>query len=232
MLRNLFGQKPGQSLPEGEKEFLEKFDLLLGQLRETGLDEALAVASELSRTRSILGALLGHFQGDSLFQHISPKARFENTVIAIKELIKGFSLLGPAVVVLEDLQWLDADSKEVFSSLTRNVSGFPFILIVSSRFGDDGSKLTLEQDTGIASRCITLAVLSRNAVIDLSRKVLGGEPGDQLSEFLSAHCGSNPFYIKQLCLYLCENDLIDVRGGKARLSAAPSEIPSARAAVA
>lgn len=230
-LRNLFGQKPGQSQQEGEKEFLDRFDLLLGQLRETGLDAALSAVSELLRTRSVLGALLGHFREDSLFQQLSPKARFENTVIAVKELIKGLSLSEPTVILLEDLQWLDADSRKVFSSLTRNVSGFPFILIVSSRFGDDGSKLTLDLDTDVKSRSITLSLLGRNAVIDISREMLGGEPGDQLSEFLSEHCGSNPFYVKQFCLYLRENGMIDVRAGKACLSAAPSEIPSSVKAI-
>ncbi len=226
MLRNLFGQKPGQSPQEAEKEFLDRFELLLSQLRRIDLDTAHSITSELLRTRSITGALLGHFRGDSLFQQLSPKARFENTVIAIKELIKGLSLIEPTVLVLEDLQWLDPDSREVFSSLTRNVSGFPFILIVTSRFGDDGSQLTLDLDMEIESRSITLEALDENAIIDLSREILDGEPGDSLTDFLSRHCGSNPFYVKQFCLYLRENGMIDTRGGKACLSMAPEEIPS------
>jgi len=231
MLNNLFGQKPGQTPQDAEKAFRDQFDALLSQLRGTGLDTANAIASELSRTRSITGALLGHLRQDSLFQQLSPKARFENTVIALKELIKGLSLLGPTVLVLEDLQWLDPDSRNVFSSLTRNVRDFPFILIVSSRFGDDGSQLILDQDTEIDSRSIILGSLEQNAIIDLSAETLGWKPGEKLLEFLSRHCGSNPFYVKQFCLYLRENDLIDIRRRKACLSMAPEEMPSSIKAI-
>ena len=65
----------------------------------------------MHRTRSFLGALVDLFWDSSLYAQLDPQGRFENTLGALKTLIKAESLCRPVVLVLEDAQWLDEDSK-------------------------------------------------------------------------------------------------------------------------
>ncbi len=69
------------------------------------------IKQELKRTKSFIGALIGLHWEDSLFEQLEPRLRFENMQQAIKNFMKALSLLKPVVFILEDLHWLDNDSK-------------------------------------------------------------------------------------------------------------------------
>ncbi|MBV7337689.1 ATP-binding protein [Chloroflexi bacterium TSY] len=84
---------------------------------------AASLATELERTRSILGALVG-LNWAVLYERLSPQLRFENMLAALKTLFKAESLQQPLIIHLEDAHWLDADSAAFMAQLVRNVEGF------------------------------------------------------------------------------------------------------------
>jgi GGDEF domain-containing protein len=227
-LRDLFDQVPGGTGEAARESFDRRMHLLLADLKIMDDPRAEEVTSELQRTRTVLGAALGLSWPDSVYyESLSAKGRFDNKLIALKELIKGLSLIKPVVILLEDLQWLDADSIQVFRSLARNVESFPFMLLVTSRFDDDGSRPSLGLDEEVSVTEIALGPLDEMGSRELIGDVLGGAgPDDQLVGFVRGRCGGNPFYTRQVCLHLQENGLIGSDGQSTYLTGTTSGMPT------
>src|SRR5690606_21372763 len=89
--------------------------------------------TELDRARSFLGALVDLQWEGSLYAQLEPQLRFENVLEALKTLIKVESRRAPLVIHLEDAHLLDAESRAFLTRLTRNVEGFPFLLVLTAR---------------------------------------------------------------------------------------------------
>ncbi len=167
------------------------------------------IINELVRTKSLIASLIGiHIEG-SLYDNLSAKSRFENTLDAIKEFIKAESLLNPVSIFFEDLHWVDQDSRKVIDNLTRNIENYPIIIIVSSRFYDDGSKPIFDVIENIEVMEITISDLEIQTVKEVVSELLDGKPAKELLDFIQYKTRGNPFYIEQFCFYLRENSLID-----------------------
>ena len=88
----------------------------------------------------------------------------ENTKIAVKELFKGLSLIQPMIFILEDIHWLDEESRQVIKELTRNVAQYPFLIFAASRFNDDGSKPNLDLTNHVIQHEIVLDSLPAKTI--------------------------------------------------------------------
>jgi tetratricopeptide (TPR) repeat protein/class 3 adenylate cyclase len=165
--------------------------------------------SELLRTKSLIASLIGIHIPGSLYDNLPAKARFENTLDAIKEFFKAESLLKTVSIFFEDLHWVDEDSRKVIYNLTWNIEDYPIIIIVSSRFNDDGSKPVFELSENIDVVDITLTELESDSIRDFVSEQLGGDVNIELLDFIQSKTSGNPFYIEQFCLYLKDNDLLD-----------------------
>ncbi len=132
---------------------------------------------------------------------------------AIKNFMKALSLLKPVVFILEDLHWLDNDSKEMVKMLCRNVNDFPFLLIATSRFSDDGSKPRMEMDLEIPVAELEIEHLPEEAIGKVIENQLNGQADKRLHDFILNKSHGNPFYIEQYCLYLQENNLLIEKNG-------------------
>lgn len=172
-----------------------------------------ALAAELSRTRSFLAALIDLRAPGSLYEQLDPKLRFENILAALKTLILAESLRRPLIIHLEDAQWLDADSLAALQLMTRNVAEFPFVLLVTSRYRDDGAAVELPLDENVPFQTISLSALARDGVRQVAEAVLGGPVSDELVTFLIPKTGGNPFFVEQLVLDLRERELLAVAAG-------------------
>ncbi|MBK9049964.1 MAG: ATP-binding protein [Chloroflexi bacterium] len=102
--------------------------------------DAAALRTELSRTQSILGALLGHHWPGSLYETLDAPGRYRNTIQALKTLILAESRGRPVVLEIEDAHWLDEASQELLTTLTRQVEAVPLLIVLTSRYYDDGSR--------------------------------------------------------------------------------------------
>ena len=200
-LFNYFGVSSSQTL----RERVNNFDKKLDELRASIPD--LALARELDRTRSILGALLEIHWENSLYEQLDAEARYNNTFLALIALLKAESLRQPVILFLEDLQFTDHDSRDFLPRLKRSILAarerYPIAIIVTSRH----PALGLAQDM-IDAR-IDLSGLTADSIAHLAEIKLGGPPDPNLVTLLATRSEGNPFFAEQIIRYLQEESLIE-----------------------
>lgn len=226
-LRTYFGQSDKYTEEINKANFEAVFNGLLGDVSELEKNRSLieSVTAELRRTKSLIGGLLGLRWESSLYDELDPRGRFENTVYALKDFFKAISLLKPVIIQIEDIQWLDNASLEVFQSLSRNIADFPIAIIASSRFADDGSKPTLQLSNETTVNEIELGALPTKSFTALIENRLGGTADGGLSASILERTEGNPFYIEQFCQYLKDNNLIEISDGEYKLAVKDFDIP-------
>lgn len=222
-----FNQVGEKTEAEKKAEFGKIYDDLILKIKELDDDRADEIAKELSRTESIIGALLNHRWRDSLYEQLDSKGRFENTIYAIKEFFKAQSLFKPVILFLEDLHIIDEDSLSVIEVLTRNIDDYPIALLTTSRYNDDGSKPEFRLDKDVIRNDIDV----KNLPVESTHQFVINQLGKGVSEntlgFINTRSQGNPFYIEQFCYYLTENSYLRLReDGIYELSKNISDIPS------
>jgi class 3 adenylate cyclase/tetratricopeptide (TPR) repeat protein len=200
-LLRYFGISGGQSLEERKRSFDGKLDELLSTTSDPDL------ARELDRTRSILGALLDLFWTDSLYEQLDPEGRYNNTLLALIALLKAESLRRPVILFIEDLQFIDSDTKEFLARLKRSILAaeqtFPIAMIVTSR--RQGASL----EKGLIDARINLRGLSREALGHLIEILLGGPVAPELVSLVMDRSEGNPYFAEQIIRYLQDENLIE-----------------------
>ncbi len=205
-LKEYFEQHETSSKEENKHKFSTIYQNIIDQ---TGIKE---IKSELIRTKSLIGALIGHEWQNSLFSELDAKGRHENTKYALKNLIKAQSLIKPMVLILEDVHWIDSYSTELIKMIVINTERYPFIIIALCRINDDGSLFTLFSpgECNCRIKRLNITVFDNNMLTELLRDRLGADRiPENLKDFIWHKTGGNPFFIEQLILFLTENKLLD-----------------------
>ncbi|MCR9145338.1 MAG: tetratricopeptide repeat protein [bacterium] len=169
------------------------------------------IAAELERTASMFAAMVDADISGTLYERLDAQGRYENTLIAVKNWFHARALLRPTVLVLENLQWLDADSRAVIEDILRHVDADHLGLgvIVTSRYFDDGSRPALGIDAShLTARDLELQALTPDAVHSIAAARLPAAPGPGLLEFIQERTGGNPYFIEEFCTYLTHRDLV------------------------
>lgn len=213
-LQRYFGQLATQSGDDNQHTFDQKLD----QLIETTPDSELG--QELQRVRSFLGALVGLHWDQSLYALLDPQGRFENTLIALKALIKAESLRQPVVIQLEDAHWLDQDSIQFIQQLVHNVEDYPFAIIATARPRPAApqapsqpamaSSLFGEQ---VPYQLIELSGFTPGDLEQLAHGILGAPATPPLIKLLDQRAEGNPFFAEHILLHLREAYAIELREG-------------------
>ncbi len=212
--KRYFDQSPEATSDENKARFTTRLDRLISRLRSldsnkvTGSQAPHALADELDRTRSVLGALLGLYWPDSLYESLDGNLRYQNTLMAIKSLLLAESCFQPVVLKIEDLQWLDEGSREALTALFRNLPQAPLFVIVTSRYMDDGRQPTLDVPESLPVMEVDLNVLAAADLRRLAEALLGGPVSDELVELLVQRTQANPFFAQQFLYYFRENNLL------------------------
>jgi predicted ATPase/class 3 adenylate cyclase len=202
-LRQYFNIQDTQSDARNKRSFNRKLDDLIAGTEDKELIE------ELDRVRSFLGALVGLFWTDSLYELLEARARYENTIIALNLLLQCESLQKPTILLLEDMQWLDEDSREYLPVLLHamtadNEKSYPIAVLTTSRFEE---KLILID--GAHPSEIRLTQLDRSSLSELATSKLENNPGDSLLDLLMERSEGNPFFAEEMLRYLQENNLLE-----------------------
>jgi len=196
-----FGILAGQSIAERTQSFDTKLDELLSATPDAEL------ARELDRTRSVLGALLDLSWPDSLCEQLDPEGRYNNTFLALIALLKAESLRRPVILFLEDLQFVDRDTKDFLARLKRSIlagmESFPIAMIITSR--QQGASL----EKGLIDARLVLRGLSRDALEHLLEIFLGGPVAPDLVSLVTERSEGNPYFAEQMVRYLQEESLIE-----------------------
>jgi len=226
LLKVFFQQDdPGASI-DGEAVFAEGWNRLTAALEGLPHRERVEpVLRELRRTRSMLAAMLGHLDRDSLHGRLDARGRFDNTILALKAFFKAQSLMAPTLFVLEDFQWIDTESLTALRSITRGVEDFPFAVVITSRTNDDGTLLSPDLHETVPCHSMLLNPLDEGNAMDLAVERLGGHLSGDLFRFIMDRTQGNPFYIEQFCRYLSEAGLISLEEDLLYLRQGETEVP-------
>jgi DNA-binding CsgD family transcriptional regulator len=136
---------------------------------------------------------------------------------------------GPAVLVVDELQWADRTTVAVWSRLARSVRQLPLLLIGVLRPVPRRDDLrSLFRIVGPAER-LRLGRLADPAVRELVAALAGGTPGDELARLAEGAAG-NPLYLTELLDALTRSSCLEVdAAGVAELTGAatPDSLPEA-----
>ncbi len=218
-LRNYFGQSPESSSLSNIENFESRYAQLLDDLSRAKRVEARNAQRELVRTKTVLAALIGLNLKDSIWDLLDAKGRYQNTISAIINLIVAESIIRPVVLEIEDAHWMDENSRELLAEFARQMPRFPFALIMTSRYLDDGTKPQLLPDEqirqlGLPVRETDLNTLRPEAVKEFAELRLGGPIHQDFMELLLRASNSNPFYLEQILEYFTERELVEKEDGQ------------------
>ncbi|MEW6272656.1 MAG: adenylate/guanylate cyclase domain-containing protein [Thermodesulfobacteriota bacterium] len=135
----------------------------------------------------------------------------------LKPLIAGFTAaLGsrrPAVILIEDVQWIDSASGKVLDVFLETITGTRVLAVLNFRpeHRSRAPRLSCYQE-------LSLAPLGRRATSELLRQLLGEDPAlDELAAEIRERTRGNPFFIEELVTMLAEvGVLVGKRGAYAR----------------
>ncbi|MBN2396715.1 MAG: tetratricopeptide repeat protein [Candidatus Atribacteria bacterium] len=214
-LKQYFEQSEENSLKGNKSNFENRLDNLIEKTKNN------EIKKELLRTKSILGAMINLYWENSLYEQLDAKGRYENTLYAVKNLIKAESLQKPVIIELEDGHWIDSDSKKLLEVLTTNIDNYSIIFIAACRLKDDSSLFSFDLPD-VLQKKIILEYLDKETTRELINSKFGGEASAPLFHLIWQKSEGNPFYIEQIILYLHENHFIN---DKLDITHAEIEIP-------
>jgi predicted ATPase/class 3 adenylate cyclase len=223
-LKRYFNISEATDEVENKQAFDEKLDSIIASIPDEDLSQS------LNRTRSFLGELVGLHWPDSLYEKLDAQGRYDNTVIALSTLLRGESLRQPIVILIEDIHWLDSDTKAFLPYLERTLTAeinktYPVAIIATSR--QAGLEIAFEH---APSEEIDLNQLAKTDLSHLAENLLGGVAAPSLLEILEERAEGNPFFIEQIVRYLQEEDKLEqgVKGwqiaGEQTLESLPTDI--------
>lgn len=189
-----FGEWLGeQGRQEGLPAFKEKLYGFIDRLEELPEPSAGEIADELLRAESVLAALVGLDWERSLYQGLDPQGRFANTVAVIAAFVRGRSLLGRAILVIDDLQWIDPDSMKLLESVLAELGDDRPPVLMLSR--PDSPPVPVVP--GLLPVRMDLQPLSREGCRSFLKWSLGRLPSEQLLEWFHVRTEGIPFFMEQ-----------------------------------
>jgi tetratricopeptide (TPR) repeat protein len=208
---------------------LQKFLARMDELYLGANDPELV--AELRRTRSFLAALVDISWAGSLYEQLDAQGRYDNTIIALISLLKVESLRQPFILFVEDVQYMDEDSRAFLLRLKRTLMAermnYPIAILLTSRW--QGIDVLLEK--GVADRDIDLHGLQVDSIMQIAKGLLGGPVSQSLVDLVAKRAEGNPFFAEQIIQYLRDQKLLDLASSgewlvkkTASVSAMPADI--------
>ncbi|HEY4118134.1 MAG TPA: AAA family ATPase, partial [Byssovorax sp.] len=140
----------------------------------------------------------GDLRGDVDVQELRRRA-----FAALRELLRRLALRQPTVIVVDDLQWADADSLSLLAELLRQPDAPPILLVATVRTGDT-STATREQLPEVALaipgdvRSMQVARLPQAEARELAEILVARAGGDASAASIAEEAAGHPLYIDEL----------------------------------
>lgn len=152
-----------------------------------------------SRGLSVHNSLAPGVGGNQTEQDIGQLQLFDGVHVLLTDL----AAESPVVLVLEDLHWADASTRDLLLYLSRALARTPVLLVITCRTDEFAAAhpvatLLAELTRAPHTERLHLAPLDRAEVTALARAVLGTDPADQLVETLMVRAEGNPFFTEEL----------------------------------
>jgi adenylate cyclase len=151
---------------------------------------------------------------------VDPEARQRQLLSLVRRMMHARSRIEPAVVLLEDLHWLDDASGAFLAELVRACAGTRTLLILTYRPEYSGESLR-------GSHCEQLALrpLGKSAAAELLESLLGDDRSlDGLADLIAGRAVGNPFFCEELVQALAESGHLAGERGAYRLTRTLQEI--------
>ncbi|MBN8906026.1 MAG: AAA family ATPase, partial [Rhodospirillales bacterium] len=180
-------------------------------LRRRKLDHLLTALRTPAADRATFAALLGLLpEDDPELQRLTPARRKERTFAAILAQLDVLAEAGPVIVVVEDLHWADATTRELLDRLVESVVTRRILLVVTSRPLPQGQHLL---PPGPSVQHCVLKRLERPDALVLLEQVVGR---DRLPlparEQILAHADGVPLFLEELARSTVEAPAPDPTG--------------------
>jgi DNA-binding CsgD family transcriptional regulator len=155
------------------------------------------------------GSLLpGHLRGAldaALLRTVAPATPQDQLAVrlAVLELVRILAGLGPVVLVIDDLQWVDEPSAGVLHFVARRLAGLPVQVLAAERAEHGPAYAHLCPEPHVE---VPLRPLSREDVADLLRDRFGPALSPATVERVYTASGGNPLFAVELGRVLAERD--------------------------
>jgi class 3 adenylate cyclase len=167
------------------------------------------LGARLLERGSFLAALLDLPVPGSTWAATPPEDRFDGMVEALTSLLTALTAAGPLVVVLEDVQWMDATSRDLIARVLDALADHP-VTVISTCHELDSVPHPVDRDPGTV---LTIGPLDLEHMGELARSLLGRTPPPWLSTWLLRRTEGNPLFAEQLVTYLAGEGLLDSSDG-------------------
>ncbi len=115
-------------------------------------------------------------------------------VETMRQLLLAVSWQRPLVLAIEDVHWVDADSRDLLGALAASLAGAPLLLVATCRAGHR-SPWPARSD----ALSLTLKPLSREESLVVLQTALGAHPiSESQAELILARSEGNPFFLEEL----------------------------------
>ena len=207
MLRSRFGITPTDTDDEAQGK-------ILSELMALGTD--LGTAEDLELVYDFLGVR----DPDAPEIPMKGDARNRRLRDLVRRLVQATNR-EPSVVLIEDLQWVDAASAVFLDTLVEAVPGSGGLVVATFR-----PEYRAGWMSGSHYRQIPLAALPQDALEALLGELLGPDRSlDGLSELIAERTGGNPLYVEEIVRELDESGTLDGERGRYRMAREIDELP-------
>jgi len=171
----------------------------------------------------VFGMVLGLPPGESIVANADPKVRRQTLVRSLQLMLSALATYRPAIVVLEDLHWIDTASAEVLEEVLPIVADYKALVLATHRPHWDAPWHGRPQTATLA-----LQPLAEGDALGLVRAILGDmELEPELERQVAERAGGNPFFVEELLRSLQETESLEERDGRiALVPGAKERLPS------
>ncbi|BCY09101.1 hypothetical protein L3i22_041890 [Actinoplanes sp. L3-i22] len=171
-----------------------------------------------SEVAGLLETRDGDYAAEPSFLDSGAQFRLFEQVVAV---VGQASALRPMVLIVDDLQWADAASLQLFGHLAgRLPAGTVIIGVLRDRAPTPGSSLSrvlAEVSRQADHRRIRLGPLGLTEVSELIRRETGHDPGAEVARDIHVRTAGNPFFVQELSRLLSD-------GGAATRTGVPATV--------
>jgi class 3 adenylate cyclase/tetratricopeptide (TPR) repeat protein len=188
--------------------------------REQVAGKVLQLDEALSDVLPLLFDFLGVPDPERPAPRMDPEARQRQIFATVRRLMHARSRREPALILLEDLQWLDGSSEAFLENMVEALPGTRTLLLVNFR---------PEYHAGWMQKSyyqqLPLSPLGEEAIDELLQDLLGGDPSlDGLSQLITERTGGNPFFIEEVVKGLVDKGSLTGDKGAYRLARSVDEV--------
>jgi adenylate cyclase len=129
----------------------------------------------------------------------------------------------PALVIVDDVHWSDASSRELLGFLLERLAGARLMLVLGYR---PGLEAVQRAELRASHTAVRLEPLTVDESLTLARGFLSvGDIPPDLEQLVASRAGGNPFFIEELLQALLEVRALEVVDGRAALATVELEVP-------